>query len=177
MPDLDTVVRARAWKFGDSVDTTQLAGFGLAGKTEAETLRINCLRGTRPEFTEQVQPGDILVAGTNFGCGSSRQTAVQALQQCGISVTLAESVARIHRRNSIALALPAFAVPGISELVSDGDIIEVDYPARVVRNVSTGAGLTLPELPASVVAVYRAGGISQVILEKLAERGIVPAPA
>jgi 3-isopropylmalate/(R)-2-methylmalate dehydratase small subunit len=175
MPDLDAVVRARAWKFGDSVDTNQLAGGGLAGQTEAETLRLNCLRGLRPDFNQQVRPGDILVAGSNFGCGSSRQSAVEALQLCGVSVTLAESVARIHRRNSIALALPAFAVPGISQLVQDGDIVEVDYAARVVRNISAGGELPLPELPASVVAVYRAGGIFQVIAEKLAERGIVPA--
>jgi 3-isopropylmalate/(R)-2-methylmalate dehydratase small subunit len=174
VPDLDIVIRARTWKFGDSIDTTQLAGFGVPGKTEAETLRINCMRGPRPDFTDGVQPGDIVVAGSNFGCGSSRQAAVQALQECGVAVVLAESVARIHRRNSIALALPTYAVPGISTLANDGDILEVDYQGRRVRNLSSGGELPLPELPDSVVAVYRSGGIFQVIAEKLAERGIVP---
>lgn len=174
MSNLTTAHRGRAWKFGDSVDTNQLAGGGLVAETMNETLRINCLRGLRPDFTEHVAEGDILVAGKNFGCGSSRQTAVEALQLCGVSVTLVESVARIHRRNSIALALPLFVVPGITEVVNDGDEIVVDYPNRVVRDVTTGADLPLATLPPSVEQIYEAGGLLQVIGARLARDGITP---
>jgi 3-isopropylmalate/(R)-2-methylmalate dehydratase small subunit len=164
----------RAWKFGDSVDTNQLAGGGLVGKTRAETLRINCLRGLRPDFTESVQEGDILVVGENFGAGSARQSAVEALQLCGISYVLAESVARIHRRNSVALALPTMVVRGITQLAEDGDRLEVDETAGVVRNLTRGGELPLPETPESVKEIYRAGGMLKVIAQKLAEQGIVP---
>ena len=174
MSNLSVVHRGRAWKFGDSVDTNQLAGGGLVGETAEQTLRINCLRGLRPDFTEGVSDGDILVAGTNFGCGSSRQTAVEALLLCGISVTLVESVARIHRRNTIAMALPLFVVPGITGLVGDGDTLVVDYPGRVVRNETSGAELPLPQLPPSVEEIYEAGGLLQVIGARLAREGYLP---
>jgi 3-isopropylmalate dehydratase small subunit len=175
MSSVDEPISGRAWKFGDSVDTNQLAGGGLAGATREETLRINCLRGLRPEFTEGVGPGDILVAGHNFGCGSSRQSAVEALRVCGIAAVVAESVARIHRRNSIALALPTFVVPGIAGFVADGDAIEIDHGAGVVRNQRTGGELVLPRLPDSVLAIYRAGGLTAVIKARLTEAGIIPA--
>jgi 3-isopropylmalate/(R)-2-methylmalate dehydratase small subunit len=173
---LQQVIRGRVWKFGDSVDTNQLAGGGLVGRDAADSLRINCLRGLRPDFNDQVGPGDIVVAGTNFGCGSSRQTAVEALQLCGISVVLADSVARIHRRNSIALGLPTFALPGVSALVEEGEELEVDYPAGVARNLSTGTGVALPRLPPSVEQIYEAGGLFRVIAQRLAAQGVV-APA
>jgi 3-isopropylmalate/(R)-2-methylmalate dehydratase small subunit len=171
MSSVDEPIAGRVWKFGDSVDTNQLAGGGLTGATKDETLRINCLRGLRPDFTDGVQPGDILVAGANFGCGSSRQSAVEALRLCGIAAVAAESVARIHRRNSIALALPTFAVPGIAALADDGDTIEIDHGAGRVRNQRTGAELPVPRLPDSVLAIYRAGGIAAVIRTRLAEAG------
>lgn len=174
MSSLRTVHRGRVWKFGDSVDTNQLAGGGLTRSTVSEALRVNCLRGLRPEFTDQVQPGDIVVAGLNFGCGSSRQTAVEALQLCGVAAVLADSVARIFRRNSIALALPTFGVPGVSELVADGDDLVVDYPAGLVRNPATGAELPMPAMPPSVEEIYDSGGLVAVIGNKLAAMGIYP---
>ncbi len=174
MPSLNRVYRGRAWKFGDSVDTNQLAGGGIVGKTPDETLRINCLRGLRPDFTDQVQPGDIVVAGSNFGCGSSRQSAVDALRLCGVAAVLAESIARIHRRNAIALALPHFSVPGITELAGDGDELVVDYLNGKVQNVSVGGELPIAKLPPSVEEIYEVDGLLQVIGQRLRVRGIVP---
>ncbi|MBI4192082.1 MAG: 3-isopropylmalate dehydratase small subunit [Betaproteobacteria bacterium] len=175
MSDIHAAIRGKVWKFGNSVDTNQLAGGGITVSSDPnENLKANCLRALRPEFPQQVKAGDLLVAGTNFGCGSSRQSAVQALQACGIVAVLAESVARIHRRNSIALALPTFVVPGITELVADGDPLEVDYPAGVVRNLTSGRELPLTRFPRTVEQIYELGGIFQVIADKLASQGIVP---
>jgi 3-isopropylmalate/(R)-2-methylmalate dehydratase small subunit len=175
--DLNSSFGGRAWTVGDSVDTNQLAGGGIEGKTKEETLRINCLRGQRPDFTENVQPGDLVVAGTNFGCGSSRQTAVEALALCGVSAVLAEGFARIFRRNSIALAMPAFVVPGITAGVADGDQLVVDYPERVLRNVTQGTSFVIAPLSSSVEAIYAAGGLTAVIAQRLAAQGVVPAGA
>jgi 3-isopropylmalate/(R)-2-methylmalate dehydratase small subunit len=173
MTSLSIVARGRVWKVGDSIDTTQLAGGGLRGSTQAETLRINCLRGVHPQFTDGVRPGDILVAGTNFGCGSSRQTAVEALQLCGISAVLCESLARIHGRNSIAKGLPTYVVSGISAAVDEGDEVEVDYPARVVRVVTKGMTLPIPRFPGSVEDIYESGGLVQMLGKRLADEGFV----
>jgi 3-isopropylmalate dehydratase small subunit len=165
---LSSILRGRAWVVGDSVDTNQLAGGGLSGENAEETLRINCLRGLRPEFPDQVKAGDILVAGHNFGCGSSRQSAVEALQLSGIAAVLAESVARIHRRNSIALALPTFVVPGITAMTADGDQLEVDYPLGLVRNLTEQRTGTIPRLPPSVEAIYESGGLLNLLAYRLA---------
>jgi 3-isopropylmalate/(R)-2-methylmalate dehydratase small subunit len=177
MSSLQQVYRGRVWKFGDSVDTNQMAPGGLAGQAMRQAMREHCLRGLRPDFNADVKPGDIIVAGLNFGCGSSRQTAVQALQECGVAVVLAESVARIQRRNSIALGLPTFAVPGITALFNDGDVIEVDYPGRRVLGVDGHTLAVLPAFPASVERVYEAGGLSNVMRQRLAEQGFAPAGA
>lgn len=176
MSSLAEVKRGRVWKLGDSVDTSQLANL-LAdrdGLTDAEALRKNCLRNLRPEFAADVQPGDILVAGVNFGCGSSRQSAVEALQLCGIGAVLVESIARIHRRNSIALALPTFVVPGVSDFVDDGDEVEVDYARLAVRNLTQGTALALPKLPTGVEQILDSGGLLPVIVKRLAAQGVVP---
>ena len=175
MSNLQARMRGKVWKFGDSVDTNQLAGGGIEASSDPdENLKANCLRILRPEFPMQVKQGDILVTGTNFGCGSSRQTAVQALQLCGIQAVLAESVARIHKRNSIAMALPTFIVPGITQLAADGDELEVDYPAGVVRNLTSGRELPLTRFPHTVEQIYELGGICQVIADKLAGQGVLP---
>ena len=175
MVSLSTVIRGRAWKFGDSVDTNQLssAGFQSSGAAK-EKLRENCLRTLRPEFCQQVATGDILVAGRNFGCGSSRQSAVQALQACGVGAVIAESVARIHMRNSIALAMPTFVVPGITELVSEGDQVEINYANGLVVNLNTSNSLALPRFPETVEQIYELGGILQLIANKLAAQNITP---
>ena len=173
MSELMQPLRGRVWKFGDSVDTDQLLGAG-AGQVVTDNLKAYCLRALRPEFADEVQKGDVLVAGANFGCGSSRQTAVQALQECGIAAVLAVSFARIYRRNSIALALPSFAVPDITRFAADGERLEIDYPARVVRNLTAGGELKLTALPASVEEIYRLGGIFHVIANRLASQGVVP---
>jgi 3-isopropylmalate/(R)-2-methylmalate dehydratase small subunit len=174
MTSLGVVLRGTVWRFGDSVDTNQLAGSGSVHTVTDDELRRNCLRGIRPDFTARVRPGDILVAGANFGCGSSRQTAVRALQLCGVAAVLAESVARIHQRNSVALGLPTFALPGITDLLAEEDVAEVDYAGRVVRNLTRGTAMAVPPLPPSVEQIYDAGGIRSVIVARLRAAGVAP---
>jgi 3-isopropylmalate/(R)-2-methylmalate dehydratase small subunit len=175
MSSLQQVLRGRVWKFGDSVDTSSMAPGSLAGPTMRQVMREHCLRGIRPDFNADVKPGDIIVAGQNFGYGSSRQSAVEALQECGVAAVLAESVARIHRRNSIALGLPTFTVPGITALISDGEEIAIDYPNRQVLAADGHPLAALASFPDSVERVYEAGGLSNVLRQRLADLGF-PAP-
>ena len=175
MPDLRTAFRGRVWKFGDSIDTGQLAGGGVRVSDDPmENLKANCLRSTRPEFNEQVQPGDILVAGSNFGLGSSRPTGVVAVQACSVAAVLADSISRLYRRNSVAQGLLAFAVPGISSAFDDGDEAEVDYASRKVRNLTRGTEMELSAFPSSVEEIYESGGIYFSIAQRLEKEGISP---
>jgi 3-isopropylmalate/(R)-2-methylmalate dehydratase small subunit len=175
MPSLRPLMRGRVWKLGDSIDTGQLAGSGVRVSDDPmENLKANCLRVARPEFNEQVQPGDIIVAGTNFGLGSSRAVGVVALQACGVAAVVAESVSRLYRRNSVAQGLPIFAVQGVTAVVKDGDQIEIDYAAGKLRNLTEGSELDLPRFPEVVEQIYEAGGIYYSIAKRLDEKGIIP---
>src|SRR3954463_15716716 len=127
--DLDRTIRGRVWKFGDSIETDAINPYYRY--PTMEELKQHTMEAYRPEFPQEVKPGDILVAGRNFGCGSSRPGLV--LREGGIVAIIAESVARLFLRNSIARAIPIFMAPGITAIVKDGEILEVVYPEGVVR--------------------------------------------
>jgi 3-isopropylmalate/(R)-2-methylmalate dehydratase small subunit len=169
---LDTIMRGRVWKFGDSIDTNQLSGVPNA-KT-LDDIAVRCLVGLRPEFPSQVKPGDILVAGRNFGAGSSRQTAVEVLMHLGIQAVVAESVARIYYRTSLALGFPVIVAPGIGQFVEDQQELEIDYETGVIKNLSTGAEVTFKKYAPSVERVFEVGGLANLIKQRLAEQGITP---
>ena len=114
----------RVWKFGDSVETDAINPYYQY--PTMEELKQHTLEAYRPEFPREVKPGDILVAGRNFGCGSSRPGLV--LREVGIAAIVVESVSRLFMRNSIARAMPIFMAPGITGIVNDGETLEVDYP-------------------------------------------------
>ncbi len=167
---LQSVMRGKVWKFGNSVDTNQLAGVPHA--QTMEDYKRGCLGGLRPEFPSQAKPGDMIVAGTNFGAGSSRQSAVEVLLYMGIQAVLAESVARIYFRTSMALAFPLFIAPGIQKIVEDGEELEIDYTAGLARNPKTGATVKLKKYAPSIERVFETGGIANLIAQRLTEEGI-----
>ena len=148
-------LRGRVWKFGDSVDTDVIAPGGQRG----DQLRMTTMAAVRPEFPEKVKPGDILVAGKNFGCGSHRESANTILRDIGVQAVVAESVARIFFRVSIALAYPTFVAPGIARIVEDGDELEIDYEKGVALNVATGKAVQISKFPSSVERIFSAGGL------------------
>jgi 3-isopropylmalate dehydratase small subunit len=169
---LDHAIRGRVWKFGDSIDTNQLAGLSDAQSMEA--CKAECLVGLRPEFPSQVRSGDIIVAGGNFGAGSSRQSAVEVLDYLGIQAVLAESVARIYFRTAMALAFPVFIAAGIQKIVEDGEEIEIHYRAGLAKNPQTGAMVDLTKYPPSVERIFEVGGLANLIAQRLGEQGVKP---
>jgi 3-isopropylmalate dehydratase small subunit len=124
-----------------------------------DELKQHTMEAYRPEFPKEVKPGDILVAGRNFGCGSSRPGLV--LREVGIVAILAESVARLFHRNSIARAIPIFMAPGITAIVNDGETLEIDYPNAIVRNPATGASVGLRKFPPLIEEIFAAGGLPE----------------
>jgi 3-isopropylmalate/(R)-2-methylmalate dehydratase small subunit len=183
MSSLSEPMQGKVWKFGDSISTNQIGGGGgramrnLSPEERRAALKANCLRAARPEFPDNVQDGDILVAGTNFGNGSSSPGAVEALQACGLQALIADSISRLLLRTCVAKALPAFAAPGVTAIVEDGEELRIDYAAGLISNPKTGKQVTFKKLPPTVEQIYEAGGIQQVIGKRLAAEGVVPPAA
>lgn len=169
----DFVIRGRVWKFGDSVDTNVIAPLHLMRKGEIEELAPHTMAAVRSDFPEQVRPGDILVAGRNFGCGSHREEANLVLEKVGIRAIVAESVARIFLRTSINLAFPTLVAPGVCSLVEDQEELEIDYPNGKIRNSRSAKELPLSKYPPSVEQIFEAGGILTLLRERCIREGLV----
>ncbi len=168
--NLHGVLRGRVWKFGDDVSTDLLAP-GAYAVAPLEERKKHVLEAVRAEFPHQVRPGDVVVAGRNFGCGSSRETAPEGLLALGVACVLAESFARIFFRNAVALGLPVLPCPGVAELFEDGDPAEVVVSEAWVRNPRTGRELRGHPLPPVMVEILQAGGILERLRAWTAQQG------
>ena len=149
---------ANVWKFGDDIDTDQMVPGRYAPiLTGDDNTRKYCFIERRPEFAKTVKPGDIIVAGKNFGCGSSREFAAAAIKQCGIAAIVCASVARIFFRNAVNLGIPVFEDPAVAASLADGDTVTFD----IERGTIERGGMTLRLAPpaAFVRAIVREGGI------------------
>jgi 3-isopropylmalate/(R)-2-methylmalate dehydratase small subunit len=150
-------VIGRAFVYGDDIDTDLLAP-GWAMKLPPEALARKTLVAIDPSFAETVRPGDVLVAGRNFGLGSSREQAAVSLKLLGLQAVIAASFARIFWRNAINLGLPAIALPEAREIAS-GDRIEVDVQGGRVLNHSCGLAYAFPPFPPHLTAMIDDGGL------------------
>jgi 3-isopropylmalate/(R)-2-methylmalate dehydratase small subunit len=147
----------RAFVFGDNIDTDVLAP-GQWMKLDAAGLARHCLEAVDPDFARSVRPGDIVVAGANFGLGSSREQAAVSLKLLGVSAVLAVSFARIFYRNAINLGLPALIFPDAGEIRA-GDQLCVEAGAGRVENLSQGWTREMTRMPPHLIAMIEAGGL------------------
>jgi len=155
------IVTGKVWKFGDSIPTDFIApGFALALPWEERRKHILHVHKT---FAQQCQPGDVIVAGSNFGCGSSREEAPADLRQLGIGCVVAESFARTFFRNCVAIGLPVMSCKGVSGMFKEGDRLELDFENAQVRNLTTGQELKGPPLAPDLVNIIRRGGILELL--------------
>jgi 3-isopropylmalate/(R)-2-methylmalate dehydratase small subunit len=158
----------RVWLFGDNVSTEyMMPGFTMLGKMTDEQAKLHCMAALRPEFAKEVQPGDILVAGENFGCGSSR-IASKLLLALGISCVLAESIAGIFYRNSISTGLPAIELRGICGFAREGDQCTVRLADGLIENSRTRTTMSFPPFPAHIITILDAGGLYPLLKAELA---------
>jgi len=152
-------MKGKAWKFGDDIDTDLIVpGRYLVLRSEKD-LAACAMEGCDPDFAKNVKPGDIMVGGRNFGCGSSREHAPIAIKGAGISAVVAESFARIFYRNSINIGLPLIEVKGISKHVSQGDEIEIEMEKGILKNLTTGEEFKIKGLPEFMVEILDEGGL------------------
>ncbi|MGY8901019.1 MAG: LeuD/DmdB family oxidoreductase small subunit [Flavobacteriales bacterium] len=152
--------------FGDDIDTDQLApGQYMRGGIEA--LAAHCLEATRPDFAINVQPGDIIVAGRNFGTGSSREQAVEALRYLQVAGVIALSFAGIFYRNAINLGLPVLIVTSIDG-VKDGDKASLDLTGSVLNLIVRNTDIALEPMPENLQEIIESGGLVQYLKKRLA---------
>jgi 3-isopropylmalate/(R)-2-methylmalate dehydratase small subunit len=152
-------INGRVWKYGDNVNTDYIIPGRYMELTEPEEMAKHAMEGLDPTFVANVQKGDIIVAGKNFGCGSSREHAPLALKYVGVGCVLAESYARIFYRNAINIGLLALECPGIAKSVEQGDDLMLDLGIGTVSNVRTEKELQFTPLPPFMLEVLDAGGL------------------
>ncbi|MEE9592311.1 MAG: 3-isopropylmalate dehydratase small subunit [Thermoplasmata archaeon] len=167
---MEALLRGRVWKFGDNITTDHIIAVKYLGTTDARVFADHAMETVDPDFSKKAKPGDMIVAGRNFGSGSSREQAPVALKILGIVAVLAESFARIFYRNSINIGLPVVECPGISDAAEEGEVLELDLAGGVVR-VPSGQEKTITPFPPRVLEILTAGGLIPKLKQEAAEKG------
>jgi len=161
---------AKVHRFEDNVDTDQIIPAKYLVTTDAAELAKGCMEPLDADFVKRVKPGDVIVAGRNFGCGSSREHAPLAIKGCGVACVIASSFARIYLRNSINIGLPALECPEAAAELKGGEEVTVD-PAAGTIVVKGGATYTARPLPDFVMGIVKAGGLMPFVKNRLSQKG------
>ena len=155
------------WKYGDNVDTDAIIPARYLNISTPEELALHCMEDIDVSFAGSVQPGDIIVGGENFGCGSSREHAPLAIKGAGVSCVIAKSFARIFYRNGINVGLPILECPEVVEGTEQGDQLTVDLESGTITNERTGRVYRTSPFPAFIMRVIQAGGLVPYTRERL----------
>ena len=153
----------KALKYGDNVDTDVIIPARYLNTIDKKELASHCMEDIDKTFVDRVSEGDIMIAGANFGCGSSREHAPIAIKESGISLVIAKSFARIFYRNSINIGLAILECEEASDRISEGDRVSVDLDKGVIRNLTTGESFTTKPFPEFIQKIITAGGLVESI--------------
>ena len=155
------MITGRAWKFGDDVNTDVIMPGKYLAMRDPSQIAPYIMEGIDPDFGRKARPGDIIVAGKNFGCGSSRETAPGGLKAFGIGCVIAPTFARIFLRNAINIGLPLLESAEAAREIAEGDAVQVDFAAGVITDLTTGA-------------VFRAAPFPDFLQDMIALGGLIP---
>lgn len=160
-------INGKVWKFGNDVDTDVIIPARYLVTIDPAELATHCMEDIDPEFAGKVQPGDVIVAGKNFGCGSSREHAPISIKAAGVQAVIAESFARIFYRNAINIGLPVIESPKSAQEAETGDRLEIDTDQGNVHNTRTGN--TYPSTPYDtyVQEIVQAGGLMEAVKRRV----------
>ncbi|WP_457677785.1 3-isopropylmalate dehydratase small subunit [Thermovibrio sp.] len=161
------VLKGRAFKFGDDINTDEIIPARYLNTSDPKELAKHVMEDADPEFPKKVQKGDIIVAGKNFGCGSSREHAPIAIKAAGVSAVIAKSFARIFYRNAINIGLPIFESPEAVEGIEEGDIVEINPETGVIKNLTKGTEFKATPIPPDIRKIMEAGGLMEYAKQKL----------
>ena len=158
----------KVYKYGANVDTDVIIPARHLNDPSPAALASHCMEDIDVDFASTVQPGDIIVAGPNFGCGSSREHAPLAIKSCGVKCVIAPSFARIFYRNSINIGFPIVECPQAAEEIQAGDQVDVDFDSGVITDKTTGKTYQAAPFPAFINGIIQSGGL----LNSLKARGV-----
>ncbi len=165
------IIQGKVWKFGDNIDTDLIIPARYLNVSEPSVLAKACFIDIMPAFSSMVSAGDVLVAGKNFGCGSSREHAPLAIRESGIRVIIAESFARIFYRNAFNIGLPLLESAKVAGQLKTGDRIRVDPAAGRIENLDTGSVFSARPIPDFMQTLIDDGGLIPHIRKRKKMRG------
>jgi len=160
-------IKGKVWKFGKNIDTDVIIPARYLNTSDPAELAKHCMEDADPDFSKKIKPGDIIVAGKNFGCGSSREHAPIALKAAGIGCIIAPSFARIFYRNAFNMGLPIFECDETSGVLKQGDDLEVDADTGEIRNLTTGDVFKAQPIPPFMQELISDGGLIPHVLKSL----------
>jgi 3-isopropylmalate/(R)-2-methylmalate dehydratase small subunit len=164
---VSTVIRGRVWKFGDNIDTDIIIAGPYLTIRDEDKMASHAMEMVNPDFAKKVKPGDVIVAGKNFGCGSSREEAPYVLKKLGVAAIVADFFARIFYRNAINLGLPLVEVKDAHKIFQEGDIIEIELEKGIIRNTRTNQELRGTKLPDFLMEIIKSGGAIEALKKKM----------
>ena len=151
--------QGKVFKYPDNVDTDVIIPARYLNTSDAKELAKHCMEDIDTEYVNQVQPGDIMVAGWNFGCGSSREHAPLVIKTCGTGCVIAKSFARIFYRNAINIGMPILECEAAAEEIQAGDQVSVDFDTGVISNITTGKTYQAEPFPEFIQNIIKKGGL------------------
>ena len=158
--------KGTVFKFGDNVDTDVIIPARYLNSSDPKELATHCMEDIDRTFVKRVHPGDLIVGGFNFGCGSSREHAPMVIKENGVSCVIAKTFARIFYRNAINIGLPILECPEASDSIQDGDKVEVDFDTGIIHNVTRGETYTAAPFPPFIKEIIDANGLLNAIRKK-----------
>ncbi|AGL00157.1 3-isopropylmalate dehydratase small subunit [Desulfoscipio gibsoniae] len=161
------MLQGKTWKFGADVDTDAIIPARYLNTSDPAELAKHCMEDADPAFPTKVQPGDIIIAGKNFGCGSSREHAPIAIKAAGVSCVIAKSFARIFYRNAFNIGLPIFESVEAAEAIQEGDEVAVDSAQGVIKNLTKNETYKATPVPEFMQQIIAAGGLIGYVSERL----------
>lgn len=168
-------MKGKAWKYGDNIDTDVIIPARYLTSAAPEVLKAHCLEDLDQSFAGRVSPGDFIVAGSNFGCGSSREHAPIAIKAAGVSAVIARSFARIFFRNSFNIGLPILESPAAVDNIDSGDELEVDLAAGTIKNLTKGKEFMAAPIPEFMRQLIADGGLLPHVQKLIASGELKPA--
>ncbi len=151
--------QGKAFKYPDNVDTDVIIPARYLNTADSRELSKHCMEDIDETFVEKVEPGDVIVAGWNFGCGSSREHAPLVIKTCGTGAVIAKSFARIFYRNAINIGLPILECPDAAEDIKEGDKVCVDFDTGIITNLTTNKTYQAQPFPEFIQKIIKAGGL------------------
>jgi 3-isopropylmalate/(R)-2-methylmalate dehydratase small subunit len=161
-------INGKAHKFGRDIDTDIIIPAQYLTTFDPDELALHCMEPVAPDFNDRINPGDVIVAEENFGCGSSREHAPVAIKGTGVGAVIAKSFARIFYRNAINTGLPIFESPAAVDAINEGNEVAIDTETGEITNVTTGETFKVAPLVGFLAGVIEAGGLIEHVKNKLA---------